>query len=228
MAVKTEGGMAATSNPLLAERMRRCPSTACPATRGIAMAELASWIINVAPGPEYNLTGISAALEVHQLRRVNRDAKVRERLHTATPCFGLLPQSGVPTCQTIDRMPGTWIRFVSILISCRSVEAYSIDKARGVPRLPGDPGICILYYRGIFGWTTENIPVASLESDRLTSGLSSRSAFAVMSPGQADSNHKSVSVRRFFWTFLIPKRRFVSETRLTCRCKSSVMQSYNR
>jgi len=94
MAVKTEGGMAATSNPLLAERMRRCPSTACPATRGIAMAELASWIINVAPGPEYNLTGISAALEVHQLRRANRDAKVRERLHAATPYFGLLPKSG--------------------------------------------------------------------------------------------------------------------------------------
>jgi dTDP-4-amino-4,6-dideoxygalactose transaminase len=72
MAVKTEGGMAVTSNPLLAERMRQCPSTAGPATRGIAMAELAAWIINVAPGPEYNLTGISAALEVHQLRRTNR------------------------------------------------------------------------------------------------------------------------------------------------------------
>ena len=76
-----EGGMAVTSNPKLAERMRLMSLHGLSADAWRRYSTNGDWDYKVvAPGYKYNLTDIAAAIGIHQLGRANTMRREREQI----------------------------------------------------------------------------------------------------------------------------------------------------
>ena len=162
-----EGGMAATNDPVLADRIRLM------ALHGLsrdAWTRYAGgpWDYRiVAPGYKYNMTDVAAAIGVHQLRRAEELQQARaERAATYCRAFAEVNELELPP-NPVDRLH-SWHLFTIAL----RLEHLPIDRDEFVRRL-GAAGVGFSvhwrplhlhpYYQEQFGWKPEMLPVASRE-----------------------------------------------------------------
>jgi dTDP-4-amino-4,6-dideoxygalactose transaminase len=169
-----EGGMAVTANRLLAERMRLMSLHGLSRDAWNRYSGIGSWDYQiVAPGFKYNLTDISAALGVHQLRRANAMRDAREAIaHRYTHNFRSIAEIELPALQ--DNRLHAWHLYPIRL----HLDRLRIGRNAFIDKLQKSGIGCSVhwkplhlhpYYRGSFGWMPEHFPVASREWERLIS-----------------------------------------------------------
>ncbi|HUK89408.1 MAG TPA: DegT/DnrJ/EryC1/StrS family aminotransferase [Blastocatellia bacterium] len=169
-----EGGMAVTSRPEIADRMRLMSLHGMSGDGWARHTNRGSWDYKIiAPGFKYNLTDIAAALGRQQLRRAEAMRLKREEtaLHYLEALKDL-PELSLPPVSP-DRIQ-SWHLFPIRL----NLEASSIDRDQFVSELRGAGVGCSVhwrplhlhpYYQEAFGWRPEHLPTASLEWGRLIS-----------------------------------------------------------
>ena len=162
-----EGGMAATDDPVLAERIRLM------ALHGLSRDAWTrysggAWDYRiVAPGYKYNMTDVAAAIGVHQLRRAEELRQARaERAARYREGFAEVCELELPP-DLADRIH-SWHLFTIAL----RLNRLQIDRDEFVRRL-GAAGVGFSvhwrplhlhpYYQDHFGWKPEMLPVASRE-----------------------------------------------------------------
>jgi perosamine synthetase len=169
-----EGGMATTSDPALADRMRLMSLHGLSKDAWDRYSGGRAWDYRiVAPGYKYNLTDVAAAIGIHQLRRA--EAMRLEREAIAQRFFDAfedveeieLPPHG-------ENRVHSWHLFPIRL----RLDRLSSDRNEFIDALK-DAGIgCSVhwrplhlhpYYEETFGWRPEDLPVASEVWERLVS-----------------------------------------------------------
>jgi dTDP-4-amino-4,6-dideoxygalactose transaminase len=169
-----EGGMAVTSNPLLAERMRLMSLHGLSRDAWNRYSEIGSWEYQiVAPGFKYNLTDIAAAIGVHQLRRATAMRDAREALaRRYSQHFRAIAEIELPELQH-NRLHAWHLYPIRL-----NLDKLKIGRNLFVDKLQQSGIGCSVhwkplhlhpYYRGTFGWMPEDFPVASREWERLIS-----------------------------------------------------------
>jgi perosamine synthetase len=169
-----EGGMAVTSNRLLAERMRLMSLHGLTRDAWNRYSGIGNWDYQiVAPGFKYNLTDISAALGIHQLRRANAMRGAREAIaHRYTQHFRSIAEVELPGFQ--ENRLHAWHLYPIRL----NLDKLKIGRNLFIDKLQQAGIGCSVhwkplhlhpYYRGTFGWTPEDFPIASREWERLIS-----------------------------------------------------------
>jgi dTDP-4-amino-4,6-dideoxygalactose transaminase len=169
-----EGGMAVTSNRLLAERMRLMSLHGLSRDAWNRYSGIGSWDYQiVAPGFKYNLTDISAALGVHQLRRANAMRAAREAIaRRYTQCFRSIAEIELPAVQD-NRLNACHLYPIRL-----NLDKLKIGRNLFIDKLQQAGIGCSVhwkplhlhpYYRATFGWMPEDFPVASREWERLIS-----------------------------------------------------------
>ncbi|HKI85670.1 MAG TPA: DegT/DnrJ/EryC1/StrS family aminotransferase [Thermoanaerobaculia bacterium] len=161
-----EGGMAVTSDPELAERMRSMSLHGLSNDAWGRYSKGGSWDYRiVAPGFKYNMTDIAAAIGVHQLERAEEMRAERERIaHRYLDLLGNVPQIELPPVPA-DRIH-SWHLFVIRLY----LDRLEIDRNQFIREL-NELGIGTSvhwrplhrhpYYAETFGWREEDLAVAS-------------------------------------------------------------------
>jgi dTDP-4-amino-4,6-dideoxygalactose transaminase len=169
-----EGGMAVTSNRLLAERMRLMSLHGLSRDAWNRYSGIGSWDYQiVAPGYKYNLTDISAALGVHQLRRANAMRDAREAISKRyTSHFRSIAEIELPSSR------GNWLHAWHLYPIRLNLSKLKINRNLFIDKLQKSGVGCSVhwkplhlhpYYRATFGWMPEDFPVASREWERLIS-----------------------------------------------------------
>lgn len=166
-----EGGMAVTDDPALADRMRMM------ALHGLSLDAWGrytggkSWDYRiVAPGYKYNFTDIAAAVGLHQLRKAEDLRQKREAIARAYT----RELADVPELELLPEMPNRLHSFHLFPIALR-LERLTVDRNTFKQAL-ADAGIGTSvhwrplhlhdYYRDVFGWLPEQLPVATREWER--------------------------------------------------------------
>lgn len=168
-----EGGMAVTDDGRLAQRMR-CMSLHGLSHDGWNRFEQAKWDYRiVAPGYKYNPTDIAAAIGIHQLRRVEAMRRERESISVAFRS----ELAGVDVLE-LPPAPANRIHSWHLFPIRLRLERLSIDRNAFVAALrQHGVGFSVHwrplhlhpYYEDRFGWTKEQLPVATAQWKRLVS-----------------------------------------------------------
>jgi len=165
-----EGGMAATENPALAERMR------CMSLHGLSRDAWdryrgGNWDYQIiAPGYKYNLTDVAAAIGVHQLRRAEAFRQAREEIaeYYRAALADVAEIELPPTCG--NRLHSHHLFPIALQLDRLSVDRNTFKQALA------DAGVATSvhwrplhlhnYYRDQFGWPSELLPTATREWER--------------------------------------------------------------
>lgn len=175
-----EGGMAVTSNPKLAERMRLMSLHGLSADAWGRFSTNGKWDYKiVAPGYKYNLTDIAAAIGIHQLSRAEAMRGERERIarryhdELAAVAEIELPPGEFDGSKQPNRID-SWHLFAIRLHTKR----LSINRDAFMDELKGAGVGCSVhwrplhlhpYYQKTFGLRADDFPVASKQWKRLVS-----------------------------------------------------------
>lgn len=169
-----EGGMAVTDSAPLAERMRLMSLHGLSHDAWQRYSGGRNWDYEImAPGFKYNLTDIAAAIGIHQLARA--EEMLQERIHVANYYFENLADVSeieLPP-QDTDRIH-SWHLFPLKL----RLEQLSIDRSGFIEELrTAGVGYSVHwrplhlhpYYKEVFGWRPEDLPVATALWERFVS-----------------------------------------------------------
>ena len=176
-----EGGMAVTSNPKLAERMRLMSLHGLSADAWDRFSTNGKWDYKiVAPGYKYNLTDIAAAIGIHQLSRAETMRRERERIarrySEALAAVGeieLPPHDFNRDNREINRID-SWHLFAVKL----QLKRLKINRDAFINELKRAGVGCSVhwrplhlhpYYQKTFGWRARDFPVATAQWKRLIS-----------------------------------------------------------
>lgn len=169
-----EGGMAATADAGLAERMRLMSLHGLSRDAWDRYSGGKSWDYRIiAPGYKYNMTDVAAAIGIHQLARAEEMRQKREAV-ALTYLDALSDVTEIELPPTDSNRLHAWHLFPVRL----RLDMLSLDRDRFIDELR-DLGIgcsvhwrplhCHPYYQERFGFTPENFPTASAQFDRLVS-----------------------------------------------------------
>jgi dTDP-4-amino-4,6-dideoxygalactose transaminase len=169
-----EGGMAVTSSRSLADRMRLMSLHGLSRDAWNRYSESGSWDYQiVAPGFKYNLTDICAALGFHQVHRAEAMRKARESIaQNYSDRFRSIAEIDIPAAPS-NRLHA-WhlypirLRLERLTIG-RNKFIQALQKAGVGCSVHWRPLHLHPYYCSTFGWTPEDLPVASQEWERLIS-----------------------------------------------------------
>jgi perosamine synthetase len=169
-----EGGMAATDNQQLAERIRQMSLHGLSHDAWKRFAGNHPWDYRiVAPGYKYNLTDVAAAIGIHQLARAEdmrlaRQAVARHYLRELSDIEELeLPADPADRIHSWHLFP---IRLRLDRLSINRNEFIVKLRERGVGcSVHWRPLHLHPYYEETFGWQPGHLPVASAEWPRLIS-----------------------------------------------------------
>jgi perosamine synthetase len=169
-----EGGMATTSDPALAERMRLMSLHGLSKDAWDRYSGGRAWDYRiVAPGYKYNLTDVAAAIGIHQLRRA--ESMRREREAVAERLFDALaeveelelPPRGEDRIHSWHLFP---VRLRLDRLTTGRNEFIDALKDAGIGcSVHWRPLHLHPYYQETFGWRPEDLPVASEVWERLVS-----------------------------------------------------------
>jgi len=196
-----EGGMAATADADLAARMRLLSLHGLSHDAWGRYSGNGSWDYRIlAPGYKYNMTDIAAAIGIHQLSRAEDMRQAREAIALEyLDRLGDLEELDLPSTNT-DRIH-SWHLFPIRL----RLESLTIDRDSFANEL-GQLGVsCSVhwrplhlhpYYEQTFGWSPDDLPVASavwkqLVSLPLFSTMGRREVDAVVSAVRATCRRSS-------------------------------------
>lgn len=169
-----EGGMAVTSNPKLAERMRLMSLHGLSADAWGRYSSNGTWDYKiVAPGYKYNLTDIAAAIGIHQLKRaeamrLKRESVARRYIQELSP----VTQIDLP--EPDSNLVQSWHLFAIRL----NLKQLKINRDTFMKELKRAGVGCSVhwrplhlhpYYQKNFGYRASDFPVASAEWKRLIS-----------------------------------------------------------
>jgi dTDP-4-amino-4,6-dideoxygalactose transaminase len=167
-----EGGMAATADPALAERMRRMSLHGLSNDAWGRFAKGGSWDYRIlAPGFKYNLTDVAAALGIHQLARAEEMRQARERLAGRYLEIFRNTEELEPPPVPDDRIHAWHLFPVKLRLA-----KLAIDRNRFVAELKAAGVGCSVhwrplhlhpYYAETFGWTAQDLPAASAVWERI-------------------------------------------------------------
>ena len=169
-----EGGMAVTSSRGLADRMRLMSLHGLSRNAWSRYSEFGSWDYQiVAPGYKYNLTDICAALGVHQIHRAEAMREARESIALAyTRQFWSIAEIDVPP------LPVNTLHAWHLYPIRLRLDQLRIGRNQFMEALQEAGVGCSVHWRPLhlhpyycsnFGWTPEDLPVASREWERLIS-----------------------------------------------------------
>ena len=169
-----EGGMAVTSDPAIAERIRTMSLHGLSHDAWNRYNGGSKWDYQiVAPGYKYNLTDLAAALGIHQLERAEEMRRQRKSLaHAYSAALAEVAELELPRGLS-DRVH-SWHLFPIRL----NLHRLSIDRNAFIESLRSEGIGCSVhwrplhlhpYYRETFGWSPGQLPVASAEWTRLIS-----------------------------------------------------------
>ena len=169
-----EGGMAVTTDPRLAARMRLMSLHGLSRDAWNRYSAGGSWDYQiVAPGFKYNMTDIAAAIGIHQLARAEAMRQARASLAAAyREQLGRLDQIDVPPwpAQRLHAWHLFPIRLkLDRLTIDRSAFMDALQKAGVGCSVHWRPLHLHPYYRQHFGWDPRDLPVATREWERLVS-----------------------------------------------------------
>jgi len=169
-----EGGMIATADPELAERMRILALHGMSHDAWRRYAKGGTWSYEVvAPGFKYNMTDIQAALGIHQLSKLNDFIAVRQRYaRLYDEAFADLPELATPITHT-DRSHCYHLYVIQLELS-----RLSVDRAQFIEELMlRNVGASVHFipvhlhpfYREHFGYRRGDIVGAERAYDRIVS-----------------------------------------------------------
>ncbi len=184
-----EGGMATTTDPALAERMRMMSLHGLSHDAWGRFSKGGSWDYKIlAPGFKYNLTDVAAALGIHQLARAEEMRKDRERLaRRYLESFSNTEELELPPFP--DGRVHSWHLFPVRL----RLEKLTIDRNSFIVELKESGVGCSVhwrplhlhpYYAETFGWRAEDLPAASAVWERIVS--------LPLFPAMTDAEHEHV------------------------------------
>jgi dTDP-4-amino-4,6-dideoxygalactose transaminase len=169
-----EGGMATTSDPELAERMRMMSLHGLSHDAWGRFAKGGSWDYRIlAPGFKYNLTDVAAALGIHQLARAEDMRKARESVaFRYLESFQDVEELELPPVPA-DRIHSWHLFPVKLRLAKLAIDRNSFIaelKEAGVGcSVHWRPLHLHPYYAETFGWKPEDLPVASAVWERIVS-----------------------------------------------------------
>jgi perosamine synthetase len=169
-----EGGMIATDDDELADRMRIMSLHGISKDAWKRFSAEGSWYYEIlAPGYKYNMTDIAASLGIHQLARCDEFWEARRRcaeLYDAA--FADVPEIKTPSVEL--NVQHAWHLYVIQL----ELDRLSIDRNTFIEKL-NQAGIGTSvhymplhmhpYYREAFGYRPEDLPVAKAVYERIIS-----------------------------------------------------------
>ncbi len=169
-----EGGMAVTGDERVADRIRQMSLHGLSQSSWKRYSGGAAWDYQIlAPGFKYNLTDIAAAIGIHQLERA--EAMRREREAVADRYDRAL--AGVEELELPTRLPGRILSWHLYPIRLH-LGRLSIDRNRFMEELRRAGVGCSVHWRPLhlhpyyeerFGWKPGDLPVATVEWERLIS-----------------------------------------------------------
>lgn len=169
-----EGGMATTASAALHDRMRLMSLHGLSRDAWDRYSGGRAWDYRiVAPGYKYNLTDVAAAIGIHQLRRAEAMRAARER--RALEYLAQMSDVAAIELPPTDRNRlHSWHLFPIKL----HLDQLTIDRNRFIDELK-DAGIgCSVHWRPLhlhpyhqerFGWTPDDLPVATAQFQRIVS-----------------------------------------------------------
>jgi UDP-4-amino-4,6-dideoxy-N-acetyl-beta-L-altrosamine transaminase len=169
-----EGGMIATADDELAERMRLLTLHGISKDAWKRYTSEGSWYYEVVyPGFKYNMTDIQAAMGLHQLDKLSRFLQVRSRyVARYNEAFGEMPEIYTPVVN--DGVCHAWHLYVIQLDQDR----LTINRAQFIEALRAEnigtsvhfiPVHLHPYYRDTFGFKRGDYPRAERVYDRILS-----------------------------------------------------------
>ncbi|MGD9722109.1 MAG: DegT/DnrJ/EryC1/StrS family aminotransferase [Pirellulales bacterium] len=169
-----EGGMAVTSDPALADRMRMMSLHGLSHDAWERYSGGRSWDYQIVEaGYKYNMTDIAAAIGVHQLERAEAMREKREALaHAYFAEMADIAEIELPARD--ENRVHSWHLFPIRL----RPERLSIDRNAFIDELRANGVGCSVhwrplhlhpYYRERFGWRSEDFPVATALWERVVS-----------------------------------------------------------
>lgn len=184
-----EGGMATTSDPALAERMRMMSLHGLSHDAWGRFSKGGSWDYKIlAPGFKYNLTDVAAAIGIHQLARAEAMRAARERLVLRyLQAFRNVEELELPEVP-VDRIHA-WHLFPARI----RLDKLTIDRNGFIAELKGAGVGCSVhwrplhlhpYYAETFGWEAEDLPVATAVWERIVT--------LPLFPAMTDAEHEHV------------------------------------
>lgn len=170
-----EGGMAATCNPDLADRMRQMSLHGLSQDAWKRYSGGVAWDYRiVAPGFKYNMTDIAAAIGIHQLERA--EAMRRERQRIAEFYFEAM--ADISELELPSNPPGRLHSWHLFPIRLREKRRSSLTRNAVIDQLRERGVGCSVhwrplhlhpYYQETFRWKAEDLPVATREWEKLVS-----------------------------------------------------------
>lgn len=169
-----EGGMAVTSNAVLAQRMRLMSLHGLSADAWGRYSTNGKWDYKiVAPGYKYNLTDIAAAIGIHQLERAGSMRRQRESIARQYR-DSLAGVSQIELPPDAENLIDSWHLF-AIKLRLRRLritrDAFMDElKRKGVGcSVHWRPLHLHPYYQKTFGWRPQDFPIATAQWKRLIS-----------------------------------------------------------
>ncbi|HEX3127348.1 MAG TPA: DegT/DnrJ/EryC1/StrS family aminotransferase [Thermoanaerobaculia bacterium] len=167
-----EGGMATTSDPALAERMRMMSLHGLSHDAWGRFAKGGSWDYRIqAPGFKYNLTDVAAALGIHQLARAEDMRKARENI-----AFRYMERFRDTETLELPPVPADRIHSWHLFPVKLYLAKLAIDRNSFIAELKEAGVGCSVhwrplhlhpYYAETFGWRPEDLPAASAVWERI-------------------------------------------------------------
>jgi perosamine synthetase len=197
-----EGGMAVTDEPALADRMRMMSLHGLSHDAWNRYSGGAAWDYQIVDaGYKYNMTDIAAAIGVHQLARAEAMRVERETIaHEYLAELADVPQLELPAVPH-DRIHAWHLFPVRLRLDRLAIDRNAFMqalKAAGVGcSVHWRPLHVHPYYEERFGWTRDDLPVASAVWPRLVSlplfpGMKAEErAYAVQTVRQLCRQHRA-------------------------------------
>ncbi|MGE0758517.1 MAG: DegT/DnrJ/EryC1/StrS family aminotransferase [Pirellulaceae bacterium] len=169
-----EGGMATTADQALADRMRQMSLHGLSSDAWGRYSGRGGWDYRiVAPGYKYNLTDIAASLGNHQLARAEEMRRDRQAIaRQYSEAFRSVPELELPL-DPVDRLHAWHLYPIRLRLNQLAINRNQFMeqlREEGVgSSVHWRPLHLHPYYQETFGWTPENLPVATEEWERLVS-----------------------------------------------------------
>ncbi|HEY6931719.1 MAG TPA: DegT/DnrJ/EryC1/StrS family aminotransferase [Thermoanaerobaculia bacterium] len=201
-----EGGMAATDDPSLADRMRLMSLHGLSQDAWERYSGGKSWDYRIiAPGYKYNLTDVAAAVGIPQLARAEQMRQEREAIaQRFSEAFGEMEEVEIPP-EDENRIHSWHLYPIRLRL-----DRLAIDRNAFIDRLKEAGVGCSVhwrplhlhpYYQSTFHWQPEEFPVATSTWERLVSlpifpGMrEEETEFVIRVVGDLCEKHSSTSAR---------------------------------
>ena len=169
-----EGGMATTSDPDLADRMRRMSLHGLSQDAWKRYSGGGKWDYRIlAPGFKYNLTDVAAAIGIHQLARAEAMRKEREAIaRRLADALGDVEELETPPIPE-DRIHSWHLFPIRLRLDRISITRNTVIdelRERGIATsVHWRPLHLHTYYIDNFGWRPEDLPATTAAWERLVS-----------------------------------------------------------